>query len=89
MRPLLLLSASLMTGALVMGAAVGCGYEPHRPDRFAPAEDHNADLWRAAAGECLRSGRTWSQGMVDGVVVGRCSTLPSLGIGPVVARARR
>jgi predicted methyltransferase len=86
-----LLVALVAVPVLVLGACSGLGYTADRPERHAPVaevEEQNTDLWRAAIRECLASGRTWSQGMDDGVLVGRCSTLPSLGIGPAVARAR-
>lgn len=48
-----------------------------------------ADVIRAAVFACVDAGGTWSQGVEDGVLLGRCYPLPSVGVVQVVRAVRR
>jgi hypothetical protein len=82
------LSTAAGAVALVVLTAWGlrvARYEPETVEEQEPA----SELWRAAAGECLARDRQWFQGEVDGVLVGRCSLVPDLGVVAVKHRSRR
>ena len=52
----------------------------------APQRETMAEVIGAVVESCIRSGGTWSSGVEDGVVIGRCHPLPNVGVVPVVRR---
>lgn len=86
----LLLAAAILGGGLASAIAwsmrpdVAYASEPV----LAPRETQ-ADVIRAAVFACVEAGGTWSQGVEDGVLLGRCYPLPSVGVVRVAKGGRQ
>lgn len=86
----------ILTSAFLGGILVGLATWSLRGVGAACADDHlveapavsetSAQLLAASVAGCAAGGGTWSQGLEDGVVVGRCYPVPSLGTLPAVSR---
>jgi hypothetical protein len=82
--------SALAGAALVVALAwsfrseVACAAEPAPP----PRHESMAEVIGAVVEACVRSGGTWVNGVEDGIVLGRCYPLPSVGVVKVAAVRR-
>jgi hypothetical protein len=82
-----LIASVLTTPFVVIGLAIGLGYEPTNPADAPPViEVESAEhLLAVAEGMCRGRGMTWVAGKRDSL----CMDVPSLGQGPRVSRRHK
>ena len=76
--------AFILAGTSYALRPVADAAEPAPP----PRHESMAEVIGAVVEACVRSGGTWTNGVEDGVIVGRCHPIERVGVVPVKAVRR-